>query len=245
MISRDEHEKKINPAVQGSGWEGIRMNKGQKIKEIEALVKDYFAEESTGHDWWHCHRVRQTALHIAKEEKADLFIVEAAALLHDVGDYKFHDGDEDIGGKIIEKWLLGIAVPRKQIDLILNIVTNLSFMKSLNCPERPGKRLTVEAKIVSDADRLDALGAIGIARTFAFGGFFRQEMHNPEILPNAAITREAYKNKKSTSINHFYEKLLRLKDAMLTATGKEMAASRHAYMEAYLKRFFDEWNGRV
>lgn len=221
------------------------MNREKKIKEIEGLVKDYFAEESTGHDWWHSLRVRQTGLYIARKEKADLFIVEASALLHDVGDYKFQGGDEDIGRRIIEKWLIGIAVPQKQIDLILDIVTNLSFMKSLNRPERPGKLLTVEAKIVSDADRLDALGAIGIARTFAFGGFFRQEMHNPEILPNESMTREEYKNKKSTSINHFYEKLLKLKDTMMTRTGKELAKSRHEYMMSYLDRFYDEWNGVV
>ncbi len=226
--------------------ESLSMDSGQQITEIEKLVKNYFFEECTGHDWWHSHRVRQTGLYIARKEKADLFIVEASALLHDVGDYKFHDGDEEIGGKIVEKWLLEIDIDQKQIDCILDIVTNLSFMKSLKSKEEPGNHvLTIEAKVLSDADRLDAMGAVGIARTFAFGGFFKQEIHNPEILPNESMTREEYKNKKSTSINHFYEKLLKLKDSMLTGTGNEIAQSRHAYMKDYLNCFFDEWNGIV
>jgi len=220
------------------------MNKAQQIKKIEGLVKDHFLEESTGHDWWHSHRVRKMGLHIAKEEKADLFIVEAAALLHDVGDYKFHDGDEEIGGKIIEKWLLAIAINRKDIDRILNIVTNLSYMKSLK-NKSGDPALTIEAKVLHDADRLDAIGAIGIARAFAFGGFFKREIHNPEIAPEESMTCEEYKNKKSTSINHFYEKLLRLKDSMLTENGRKIAQSRHEYMKNYLERFFDEWDGIV
>jgi len=222
------------------------MDNGQQIKEIEKLVKNYFVEESTGHDWWHSHRVRQTGLYIAKKENADLFIIEVSALLHDVGDYKFHDGDEEIGGKIIEKWLLEIDLDRKQIDRILDIVTNLSYMKSLKSKEKTENHdLTIEAKILSDADRLDAMGAVGIARTFAFGGFFKQEIHNPEISPNETMTRAEYKNKKSTSINHFYDKLLKLKETMLTGTGNEIAQSRHVYMKDYLNRFFDEWNGIV
>jgi uncharacterized protein len=218
------------------------MNKAQQIKKIEGLVKNYFIEESTGHDWWHSHRVRQMGLHIAKEEKADLFIVEASALLHDVGDYKFPDGDEEIGGKIIEKWLMEIDIDQKDIDRILNIVVNLSYMKSLKNNDQP---FTIEAKVLNDADRLDAIGAIGIARAFAFGGFFKREIHNPEIAPEESMTREEYKNKKSTSINHFYEKLLRLKDSMLTKSGNKIAQSRHEYMENYLNRFLDEWDGIV
>jgi len=218
------------------------MDKAQQIKKIEALVKDYFVEESTGHDWWHSHRVRKMGLHIAKEEQADVFIVEASALLHDVGDYKFHDGDEEIGGKIIEKWLLEIAINREDIDRILNIVVNLSYMKSLKNNDQP---FTIEAKVLNDSDRLDAIGAVGIARTFAFGGFFKQEIHNPGIAPKLSMTHEEYKNKKSTSINHFYEKLLRLKDSMLTKSGSKIAQSRHEYMENYLNRFLDEWDGIV
>ncbi len=226
--------------------EGFCVDKGQKIKEIEGLVKNYFVEESTGHDWWHSHRVRQMGVHIAKNEKADLFIVEASALLHDVGDYKFHDGDEEIGGKIIERWLIDIDIKEKQIDQILSMVTNLSYMKSLKSKGKSETTIfSIEAKVLNDADRLDAIGAVGIARTFAFGGFFKQEIHNPEILPNESMTREEYKNKKSTSINHFYEKLLKLKASMLTETGNKIAQSRHEYMKSYLNRFFDEWNGIV
>ncbi|MBA3013080.1 MAG: HD domain-containing protein [Desulfobacula sp.] len=220
------------------------MNEKLIIKEIERLVKNHFLEESSGHDWWHSHRVRQMGLQIAKNESADLFIVEVSALLHDVGDYKFHDGDEEIGGKIINKWLINIGIPPKHIDKILEIIVNLSFMKSLKNNRTITKHsLPIEAKILNDSDRLDALGAIGIARTFAFGGFFKREIHNPIIPPNINITHEEYKKKNSTSINHFYEKLLTLKDTMLTTTGKKLAQERHEYMKTYLDRFFDEWDG--
>lgn len=225
-----------------SDW--LIMNNSQIIIEIERLVKKYFLDECTGHDWWHSHRVRRMALYIAKTEKVDLFVVEASALLHDVGDYKFHNGDEDIGVEIIKKWLINLGTSQEYINKILNNVTNLSFMKSLKDKESIKRNdFTVEEQVLHDSDRLDAIGAIGIARVFAFGGFFKREIHNPMIPPAANMTFEEYKMNNSTSINHFFEKLLFLKDTMLTKTGQKVAQERHDYMEGYLNRFFDEWAG--
>jgi len=222
----------------------VIMDQKLIIKKIEKFVKEELFEDSTGHDWWHSHRVRQLGLRISEKENADIFTVEAAALLHDIGDYKFHDGDEEICGTIVEKCLKNAGVIPKKIVQIVHIVTNNSFIKSLkNNKSTMSPDLTIEEKILNDADRLDAMGAIGIARAFAFGGFFKREIHNPTIPPNIDITYEEYKEKNTTSINHFYEKLLKLKDTMLTKTGETIAQKRHEYLENYLNHFFDEWNG--
>lgn len=220
------------------------MNQKLIILKIEELVKNEFKDESSGHDWWHSHRVRQIGLDIGIDEGADLFIVEASALLHDVADYKFYEGDEELGSKIIKTWLVHLGVSHKQINQILNIVTNISYMKSIkNKITSMTHNLTIEAKVLNDSDRLDAMGAIGIARTFAFGGCFKREIHNPTIPPKVDITYEEYKMKHSTSVNHFYEKLLLLKDTMLTKKGKKIAQERHDFMTVYLNRFFEEWEG--
>ena len=219
------------------------MNKKEIIKKTELFVKETLKKESTGHDWWHSHHVRLLAKQIAKEEGADTFIVELASLLHDIGDYKFHQGNEYIGANLVSEWLSKLDIPNDVTNRIIDIISNSSFMKTLpDSKEKPKKVLTKEAMIVSDADNLDAMGAIGIARTFAFGGFFKEPIYDPSIKPRQNLTKEEYKKKNSTSINHFYEKLLKLKDKMYTTCGKKTAEKRHNYMKSYLKQFFDEWN---
>ena len=210
------------------------------IDKTKNYVKNKFEGEGSGHDWWHIYRVWKTAIYIAKEEKADLFIVELAALLHDIADWKFHEGDDSIGPKKARSWLESINVEEKTISQVCNIIQNISFKgaKVNNLME------TKEGKIVQDADRLDAIGAIGIGRTFAYGGHKNREMYNPYIKPEMHETPEQYKNSNGPSINHFYEKLLLLKDLMNTETGKKIAESRHQFMEYFLERFFKEWEGK-
>jgi uncharacterized protein len=220
------------------------VNKKDAIGKIERKTKNYFSNESTGHDWWHSHRVRQMGLKIGRCEEADLFVVEMAALLHDVGDYKFHNGDEEIGSKVIKSWLIEAGFVDNEIKDILEVITYTSFMKSLKQGKENSKYSpSIEAKVVSDSDRLDAIGAIGIARAFAFGGAFNRKLHNPNISPRNNMNYENYKTNKSTTINHFYEKLLNLKDSMFTETGKKIAQQRHEFMERYLEQFFNEWDG--
>jgi uncharacterized protein len=214
----------------------------QIIAESEKFVKKYFKNESSGHDWWHSYRVCQLGKRIGKAEQGNLFIIELSALLHDVGDYKFHKGNEEKGIEIIENWLINLDLSQYYIDSILNVVSNISYMKSLRGNEK-NLNNNREFMAVSDADRLDAIGAIGIARTFAFGGLFQRAIYDPEELPKELLTQEDYKNKKTSSINHFYEKLLKLKDTLYTRTGRDIAQYRHAFMEIFLKQFFNEWNG--
>lgn len=210
------------------------------VEKTKEFVKDRLMGEGTGHDWFHIERVYKNALHIAKGEKVDLLIVELAALLHDIADYKFHDGDEEIGGIVASDWLRSIGVNEQTVLKVKEIIDNMSFKGSFS---KGGIELSLEGKVVQDADRLDAIGAIGISRAFAYGGKFDREIYNPEIEPANYQTVEQYKNNKSTSINHFYEKLLLLKDKMNTETGKRIAEKRHAFMEMYLEEFFAEWNG--
>jgi uncharacterized protein len=215
------------------------MDKKQIIHKTEKFVKKTMKGDP-GHDWSHVNRVRNLALYIAKKEKADLFIVELAALLHDVADHKFYGGDADIGPKTARKWLNNLKLDRKTVDLICDIIGEVSFkgagvkynMKS------------IEGKSVQDADKLDALGAIGIARTFSYGGHFGVPMHLPGIKPTYHISFEQYKTNAASTINHFYEKLLLLKDRMHTKTAKKMARRRHKFMEQYLKEFYREWEGK-
>jgi uncharacterized protein len=197
------------------------------------------AGDSSGHDWFHIERVRNTALTIAREEGADLFVVELAALLHDVADWKFADGDHTASPRAARRWLQSLPVAPAVIDHVEDIVATLSFKGAgVATPMK-----TLEGRIVQDADRLDALGAIGIARTFAYGGHKGQAMHDPELQPQLHGSFEAYKSNVGTTINHFYEKLLLLKDRMNTAAGKRLAAERHAFMERYLEQFIAEWQG--
>jgi uncharacterized protein len=207
------------------------MDRAAIIANTEAFVQETLAGEGTGHDWWHIDRVRKNALHIAHEEGADTFIVELGALLHDIADHKFHKGDHEVGPKVAREWLESQSLDEESIERIVHIVGNVSFSKSKQTPlsERPK-----ELQVVQDADRLDALGAVGIARAFAYGGFKQRPLYDPGATGD-----------NDTSVQHFYDKLLLLKDLMNTAAGKRMAESRHAYMEQYLETFYREWNGEL
>lgn len=217
------------------------MNKKQVIKNTEKFVKDKMFGESTGHDWWHIYRVWKNAIQIGKKEKADMFIVELGALLHDIADFKFSNGDDKAGGRETRKWLEFQKVDEETIKHVCDIVDNVSFKGA----GVKSKIKTKEGMIVQDADRLDALGAIGIARTFAYGGSKGREIYNPETKVIKHKSFKEYKNANSSGINHFYEKLLLLKDLMNTKTGKKMAENRHKFLQEYLKRFLKEWNGKI
>lgn len=217
------------------------MDQKLVIKNIEAEVKKQFLGEGTGHDFWHIDRVRKVALKIGSQERADLFIVELAALLHDIADYKFHNGDVTKGGKVAREILAGQSVEPSAIDHVCEIVDSVSFKGAADT----SKIESIEGMVVQDADRLDALGAIGIARAFATGGHFGRPLYEPDVKPNLNKSKEEYIKDRTNTINHFYEKLLLLKDRMNTKTGKQMAEDRHAYMEEYLTRFFKEWDGEA
>ena len=214
------------------------------IKKTEEFVQRFFRQEGTGHDWWHTHRVRTLALKIAREEEADLFIVEMAALLHDVGDYKFSGGDEQKGKEIISRYLHSLPLDTPLIEKISDITDNVSFMKTLSPADKPVRgEDNPEFKAVSDADKLDAIGAIGIARVFTYGGYYHRPIYDPAIPPNLHISQKEYKTTEGPSLNHFYEKLLKLKDMMLTSYGRKLAQDRHNFLLEYLNRFYQEWNG--
>ncbi|NEM98904.1 HD domain-containing protein [Pontibacter burrus] len=209
------------------------------LAKTEAYVKNLLTGEGSGHDWWHILRVWNNARTIALNEQADLFKVELAALLHDVGDHKFHNGDETVGPRMAEDWLTKLQVNPDIIEHVTTIIKELSF-KGAGTSSRMS---SIEGCIVQDADRLDAIGAIGIARTFAYGGHKNREIYNPEISPELHNSFEAYKKSTAPTINHFYEKLLLLKDRMHTQTAKQLAEQRHRYMELYLEQFYAEWQG--
>ncbi len=207
------------------------------IEQTVTFVKRELAGAESGHDWWHIFRVRKLAMRIAEKEKADLFVVNLGALLHDIADAKFHDGDETVGPHKAESFLQSLSLPEEIISKILNIIRFVSFK---NHDEKPADD-SAELQIVQDADRLDALGAIGIARAFNYGGFKNREMYNPDIPPMLNMSSAEYKKSNSTTINHFYEKLLLLEEMMNTKTGKQLAAERHRFMEQFLKEFYAEW----
>lgn len=216
------------------------MEKGW-LQKTEAMVKEKLSADSSGHDWWHIFRVRKLAITIGKAEGADLFIVEMSALLHDVCDWKFNQGNEKAGLVIVKRFLEDIKLPSNRANLILEIIGAVSY-KGAGLKD---EMRSLEGKVVQDADRLDALGAIGIARTFAYGGHHQQAMHEPGLEPTMHQSFEEYKTKRSSSINHFYEKLFLLKDRMHTTTGKKMAKSRHRYMEKFVDAFLLEWEGEI
>jgi uncharacterized protein len=209
------------------------------IRRTEAFVRETLAGAEGGHDWWHVHRVRNLALQIGAEEQADLFVVELAALLHDIADPKFHDGDEEAGPRMARDFLRSAGVAEGITGHVVKIIENVSFKGGLG----EGSFRSPELDTVQDADRLDALGAIGIARTFNYGGHKGREMYNPDISPQQYDSVEAYRNSTAPTINHFYEKLLLLKERMNTATGRRMAEHRHRFMETFLEEFFREWDG--
>jgi uncharacterized protein len=209
------------------------------IKKTITFVKEKLHDAEGGHDWFHIERVYKNSILIAKEENCDELIVQLGALLHDIADSKFHDGDESVGPKVAREFLESQNVSEEIIIHVVNIIENISF-KGGNFEKKFSSK---ELEIVQDADRLDALGAIGIARTFNYGGFKNRPLYNPEILPNLNMNKEEYKNQVAPTLNHFYEKLLLLKDKMNTETGKKIAQERHQFMEVFLEQFYAEWNG--
>ena len=203
------------------------------------FVKQKLENAEAGHDWFRIERVYKNALLIAQHEDCDIEIVKLGALLHDIADSKFNDGDETVGPRIAREFLVGQNVEKEKIEHVVNIIENISF-KGGNFEK---KFTSVELEIVQDADRLDAIGAIGIARTFNYGGFKNRQLYNPNISPKMNMTKEEYKNSDAPTLNHFYEKLLLLKDKMNTKTGKELAVNRHRFMENFLAQFYAEWEG--
>jgi len=210
------------------------QDKVQILKQTEKFVQSIFANDSSGHDWWHIHRVRNLALELAKREKADDFIVEMAALLHDVDDWKLNQS-----GNQVTKWLSNLPLSAEIRTRISAITVNVSF-KGAGVPT---PMESTEGKVVQDADRLDAIGAIGIARTFAFGGSRDRLIYHPDTAPEMHQNFGSYQQNQSHTINHFYEKLLLLKDRMQTQSGREMAAHRHKVLEDFLDEFYKEWDG--
>ena len=217
------------------------MNPEQIIANTITFVKEELKNAEGGHDWFHIERVYKNTLLISKEENVDVFTVSLAALLHDIADPKFYNGDETIGPKVAQKFLEEQTVDKEIIIHVINIIKHISFKNSFDKTRE--KFTSKELEVVQDADRLDAIGAIGIARCFNYGGFKNRALYNPEIAPNLNMSKEEYKNSDAPTINHFYEKLLLLKGKMNTAAGTKIATSRHLYMEGFLKQFDDEWNG--
>lgn len=216
------------------------MTHEETIQKTADFIKEKFNTESTGHDWWHMYRVWQLAKHIgAKEKGADMFVVELGALLHDIADWKFHAHEEE-GPRQARAWLERQDVDEAVINHIEDIIRNVSFKGA----KVKSKLTTIEGQIIHDADKLDAMGAIGIARTFAYGGANDRVLYDPGREAVLHESFETYKNDKSHTVNHFYEKLLLLKDRMFTSTGKELAQHRHEVMEQYLKEFYAEWEGK-
>jgi uncharacterized protein len=217
----------------------------QKIidKTIE-FVKATLQDAEGGHDWWHIQRVWSLAQTIAQKEiGANILVVELAALLHDIADAKFHDGDETIAPRKAADFLASIDIAPDTIAHVCQIIENMSFKNTLPHSNAAPPFDSLELRIVQDADRLDAIGAIGIARTFNYGGFRNRQIYNPNIPPDLHLSKEAYKNSTAPTINHFYEKLLLLKDKMNTPTAKIMANHRHDVMQQFLDEFYREWNG--
>ncbi|MBN8640778.1 MAG: HD domain-containing protein [Flavobacteriales bacterium] len=211
------------------------------IDNTIVFVKEKLQNAEAGHDWFHIERVYKNALLIASDEDCDLTIVKLGALLHDIADSKFNDGDETVGPRVARAFLESQNASEESIVHVINIIENISF-KGGNFEK---KFTSKELEIVQDADRLDALGAIGIARTFNYGGFKNRQLYNPAIAPKLNMTKEEYKNSESPTLNHFYEKLLLLKDKMNTPTGKKLAEQRHTFMEHFLAQFYAEWDGEV
>jgi uncharacterized protein len=215
------------------------VDKESVLKQTEEFVKERLGGESSGHDWWHIHRVSRLAVEIGRAEGADLFRVRLAALLHDIDDYKLvGDSDADEPRRARE-WLERLQADKDVIDHVCQIIREISF-KGAKVSSRMSTR---EGMVVQDADRLDAIGAIGIARTFAYGGAKGRAIHDPAIEPSQYASFEEYKRNTGPTINHFYEKLLLLKDLMNTSTARQIAADRHQFMEQFLQRFFEEWQG--
>tara|TARA_R110000751_G_scaffold146601_1_gene250707 strand:+ start:134489 stop:135145 length:657 start_codon:yes stop_codon:yes gene_type:complete len=210
------------------------------IEVTKTFVKDTLKDAEGGHDWFHVERVYKNALLIAKGETVDPLVVALGALLHDIADSKFYDGDSTIGPKVAGAFLLKHNVDSATINHVIKIIENISYSSNIGLENT---FRSIELDVVQDADRLDALGAIGIARTFNYGGFKNRTLYNPDIKPNLNMTKAEYKTSNAPTINHFYEKLLLLKDKMNTTTGYKIAKQRHQYMVDFLKQFDAEWKG--
>lgn len=211
------------------------------IEHTIAYVKQELANAEGGHDWFHIERVWKSAKAIAQTEHANTLVVELGALLHDIADSKFNGGDEELGPKKAEAFLTSLSLSDEIIQQVVFIIRNISFKGG----KQQATQRTPELDIVQDADRLDAIGAIGIARAFNYGGFKNRELYNPAVKPNLNMSKEEYKNSNAPTLNHFYEKLLLLKDLMNTASGKKLAEQRHTFMEQYLTQFYNEWDGKA
>ncbi len=216
------------------------MNQDQQINATIDFVKETLKNAEGGHDWFHTLRVYNNALLIAKNENVDRLIVALGALLHDIADSKFHDGDETVGPKVARTFLFEHNVDSFVIEHVINIIENISFKGG----NEAQKFKSIELDVIQDADRLDAIGAIGIARCFNYGGFKNRALYNPDIEPNLNMSKEEYKKSTAPTVNHFYEKLLLLKDRMNTKSGKRIATERHNYMQQFLDQFYAEWNGK-
>ncbi len=220
------------------------MTNSELIAVTSAYVKKTLQGAEGGHDWFHIERVFKNAQRIAKEERVDTLVVDLASLLHDIADAKFHHGDETKGPKWASDFLKSIQVKDDVTDHVVQIIENISFKSGLSDENKRQRTFnSIELQVVQDADRLDAIGAIGIARAFNYGGFKNRPLYVPGILPNLGMSKEEYKNSTAPTINHFYEKLLLLKDKMNTDTGKKLAEERHQFMLTFLKQFYGEWSG--
>lgn len=216
------------------------MKENNLIQATKSFVKKTLENAEGGHDWFHTLRVYNNALLIAQSEEVDAQVVALSALLHDIADSKFNDGDESIGPTLAKTFLKSKAVNSETTDHVIKIIENMSFKNSLDSENKFSSK---ELEVVQDADRLDAIGAIGIARAFNYGGFKNRKLYDPEIKPNLNLSKEAYKKSMAPTINHFYEKLLLLKDKMNTKTGQVLAKERHDFMLQYLDHFYKEWGG--
>ncbi len=213
------------------------MNESHILENTHKFVKQTLENAEAGHDYWHILRVLNNAEIIAQKEGGDLFTIRLGALLHDIADAKFHNGDESIGPKMARDFLIKQGVKQEIINEVVNIIKYISFKNSLDGNQNYGKALA----IVQDADRLDAIGAIGIGRAFVYGGHKGNLMYNPHLKPVEKLDKTNYKKGETPTINHFYEKLFKLKDMMNTQTGKQMAKERHDFMKLFVKQFYDEW----
>ena len=220
----------------------MTISEAQLIESTISFVKTELKNAEGGHDWFHIERVYKNTLSIAKHEDVNTTVVTLAALLHDIADSKFHNGDETIGSRKASEFLLSKNVDSEIIEHVTQIIDNMSFKNTFDLNTSFTSK---EMEVVQDADRLDAIGAIGIARCFNYGGFKDRALYNPEIEPNLNMTKAEYKNSDAPTINHFYEKLLLLKDQMNTKTGKRIALERHNYMKGFLKQFYAEWEGKL
>jgi uncharacterized protein len=225
-------------AIRFKLWKNKNMNQSDIIQKTTEYIKQEFGNDSSGHDWWHIYRVCKNALNICEHEKADYFVVELAALLHDLDDWKFNESEDETPLRA-KAWLEQCGVEPHVIEQVCGIIMRVSFKGA----QVENKMNSLEGFIVQDADRLDAIGAIGIGRAFAYGGYKNRQMYDPDSPPNLHDSFEQYKHSKSATINHFYEKLLLLKNSMNTVTAKQVAEERHEVMLRFLDQFMREWEG--